>query len=61
MKFASKTCVQLMDKDEPSVWPLCIELGVHNDIIDIDLKIKVLSFAVLNCPVEKIVSIIELR
>jgi len=50
-----------MDKNEPSVWPLCIELGVHSDIIDIDLKIKVLSFAVLNCPVEKIVSIIELR
>lgn len=61
MKFASKICIQLMDKNEPSVWPLCIELGVHNDIIDIDLKIKVLSFAVLNCPVEKIVSIIELR
>jgi len=50
-----------MDKNEPSVWPLCIELGVHNDIIDIGLKIKLLSFAVLNCPVEKIVSIIELR
>ncbi|KAF0758392.1 neuroblastoma-amplified sequence-like, partial [Aphis craccivora] len=61
LKFASKICIQLMDKNEPSVWPLCIELGVHNDIIDIDLKIKVLSFAVLNCPVEKIVSIIELR
>ncbi|XP_026806626.1 neuroblastoma-amplified sequence-like [Rhopalosiphum maidis] len=61
LKFASKICVQLMDKNEPSVWPLCVELGVHNDIIDIDLKIKVLSFAVLNCPVEKIVSIIELR
>ncbi|CAH1737258.1 unnamed protein product [Aphis gossypii] len=61
LKFASKICVQLMDKNEPSAWPLCIELGVHNDIIDIDLKIKVLSFAVLNCPVEKIVSIIELR
>lgn len=61
MKFASKICVQLMDKNEPSVWPLCIELGTHNDIIDISLKIKVLSFAILNCPVEKIVSIIELR
>ncbi|KAL5242667.1 hypothetical protein ACI65C_010077 [Semiaphis heraclei] len=61
LKFASKICVQLMDKNEQSVWPLCIELGVHNDIIDIGLKIKLLSFAVLNCPVEKIVSIIELR
>lgn len=50
-----------MDKNESSVWPLCIELGVHDNVIDIDLKIKVLSFAVLHCPVEKIVSIIELR
>jgi len=50
-----------MDKNESSVWPLCIELGVHNDIIGIGLKIRLLSFAVLNCPVEKIVSIIELR
>lgn len=54
-------CVQLMDKNEPLVWPLCVELGIHNDIIDVDLKIKLLSFAVLNCPVEKIVSIIEFR
>lgn len=61
MKFASKTCVQLIDKNEPSAWPLCVELGVHNDIVDIGLKIKVLSFAVLNCPVEKVISVIELR
>lgn len=50
-----------MDKNEPSVWPLCVELGIHDDIVDINLKIKTLSFAVLNCPVEKIVSITELR
>lgn len=50
-----------MDKNESSVWPLCVELGVHNDIVDIDLKVKMLSFAVLNCPVNKLVSIIELR
>lgn len=61
LKFASKMCVQLMDKNEPLVWPLCVELGINNDIIEVDLKIKFLSFAVLNCPVEKIVSIIELR
>lgn len=50
-----------MDKNEPSVWSLCVELVLHNDIIDIGLRIKILSFAVFNCPVDKIVSIIELR
>lgn len=50
-----------MDKNEPSVWPLCVELGIHNDVFDTGLKRKILSFAVLNCPVEKIVPIIELR
>lgn len=61
MKFASKVCIQLMDKNEPSVWSLCVELVLHNDIIDIGLRIKILSFAVFNCPVDKIISIIELR
>lgn len=61
LKFASKICVQLMDKNEPLVWTLCVELGIHNDVIDVDLKIKLLSFAVFNCPVGNIVSIIELR
>lgn len=50
-----------MDKNESSVWPLCVELGVHNDIVDMDLKVKMLSFAILNCPVNKLVSITELR
>lgn len=50
-----------MDKNESSVWPLCVELGVHNDIVDMDLKVKMLSFAVLNCPVDKLVYITELR
>jgi len=50
-----------MDKKEPSVWPLCVELGIHDDIVDMGFKVKVLSFAVLNCPVDKIVSIIEIR
>jgi len=50
-----------MNKNEPSVWPLCVDLGVHNDIVEMDLKMKMLSFAVLNCPVDKLVSVIELR
>lgn len=50
-----------MDKNEPSVWPLCVELGIHNEIVDMSLKVKALSFAVLNCPEDKIVSIAELR
>ncbi|VVC25640.1 WD40/YVTN repeat-like-containing domain,WD40-repeat-containing domain,Neuroblastoma-amplified sequence [Cinara cedri] len=61
LKFSSKMCIQLMDKNEPSVWSLCVELALHNDIIDIGLRINLLSFAVFNCPVDKIVSIIELR
>lgn len=50
-----------MNKNESSVWPLCVELGVHNDIVDMVLKVKMLSFAILNCPVNKLVSITELR
>lgn len=50
-----------MDKNEPAIWSLCVELVLHNDIIDIGLRIKMSSFAVFNCPVDHIVSIIELR
>lgn len=50
-----------MDKNEPLAWQLCVKLGTHNNIDDISLKIKMLSFAVMNCSVDNIVSIIELR
>ncbi|XP_050419826.1 NBAS subunit of NRZ tethering complex-like [Adelges cooleyi] len=61
IKFASKTCVQLMEKDESPVWSLCYELGKQHEIIDINLRKKMLSYAVLNCPADKVVSIVNLR
>lgn len=50
-----------MEKNESLAWKLCVKLGTHDEIVDINLKINMLSFAVMNCPVDNIVSIIELR
>lgn len=61
LDVAAQMCNSLRLANQPVGWKVCVQLAEHDEVLDLGLKSKLMSYALVHCPSENIEGLLQLQ